>query len=304
MVLMATAILAAQPEPKPLAPTPPPQSARQALIEVFFGKKPDHVKKHLAEITRKAMSRLDTGPGPSFMSEIEAIGMQAQSLGGHLQILETGPTLLSIDQPETHEKFEVTVERDDLIGDEDQIELSFQMFRGGKAETLPFLPRLNFVMKMEAGIWRVTDLNFSARMPLTDSDFLRDLVDQIEEKQQASNEAAAAYSVRAIVGAEMSYHNAHPDKPYSCSLSEMGSSVDSELARGTKNGYVFALTACDALHFKVAAEPATPRSGRLAFCSDESGTINFSRNGKAATCISSGQPYSGNANVVTGFSAD
>ena len=304
MVVVVTAIVAAQPGPTPLAPTPPSQTARQALIEIFFGKKPDHVKKHLAEITRKAMSKLDTGAGPSFMTEIEAIGVQAQSLGGHLQIMESGPTLLTIEQPETREKFEVTVERDDLIGDEDQIELSFQMSRNGKPETLPFLPRLNFLMKMEADIWRVTDLTFSAHMPLTDSDFLKGVVDQLEKKQQASNEAGAAYSVRAIVGAEMSYHNTHPEKPYSCSLSEMGSSVDSELARGTKNGYVFALTACDALHFKVAAEPATPSSGRHAFCSDESGTIKFSGNSKAATCLSSGEPYSGNAHVATGFSVD
>jgi hypothetical protein len=106
-----------------------------------------------------------------------------------MQGMETGPILLAIEQPQTQEKFEVTIERDDLVGDEDQIELSFQMSRNGKPETLPFLPRLAFMMKMETGIWRVSDLNLSARMPLTDPDFLKDLVDQIQEKQRPSNEA-------------------------------------------------------------------------------------------------------------------
>jgi len=305
IVLVVIAVVAAQAEqaPSDLNP-PPPQSARQALIEIFFGKTPDHVKKHLADITRKAMSKLDTGAGPNFLSEVEAIGMQAQSAGGNLQIMETGPILLTIEQPQTQEKFEVTIERDDLVGDEDQIELSFQMSRNGKPETLPFLPRLTFMMKMETGIWRVSDLNLSARMPLTDPDFLKDLVDQIQEKQRASNEAGAAYSVRAIVGAETTFHNKHPERPFSCSLSEMGSAVDNELAHGTKNGYVFALTGCDALHFKAAAEPATSGSGQRAFCADESGDIKFSSNGKAATCLSSGQPYNGNSRLTTGFSVD
>jgi hypothetical protein len=75
----------------------------------------------------------------------------------------------------------------------------------------------------------------------------------------------------------------------------MGSAVDAELAHGTKNGYVFALTGCDALHFKVAAEPATPGSGQRAFWRGRE---------KAATCLSSGQPFSGNAGLTAGFSVD
>ncbi len=216
------------------------------------------------------------------------------------------------DQPQTREKFEVTVERDDLIGDEDEIDLSFQMSRNGKPGALPFLPRLTFIMRMESGVWRLNEASFLARMP-SDPDFLKDLVGQIEEKQQRTNEFTATFSIRAIVAAETAYHTKHPG--YTCSLSELATlssegsgehpRIDPDLAKGTKQGYVFALTGCDVLHYKIAAEPATPSAGHRAFCADESGVLKFSKNGKASTCLSSGQNFGEDSGDVTaGFSVD
>src|SRR5439155_1601188 len=217
--------------------------------EMFLGQGPDHLKRHLPEITKKAFAKIESGANPSFLTEVEGIGMQARAGGGNLQTMETGPVLLVSDQPPTREKFEVTVERDDLIGDEDEIDLSFQMSRNGKPGALPFLPRLTFIMRMESGVWRLNEASVLARMPLADPDFLKDLVGQIEEKQQRTNEFTATFSIRAIVAAETAYHTKHPG--YTCSLSELATvrsegsgerprmPIDSDLAKGTKQGYVF-----------------------------------------------------------------
>jgi len=117
------------------------------------------------------------------------------------------------------------------------------------------------------------------------------------------------------VAAETAYHGKHPG--YTCSLSELGAAssegsgerprmpIDPDLAKGTKQGYVFALTGCDALHYKIAAEPATPSAGHRVFCADDSGVLKFSKNGKASTCLSSGQNFGEDSGDVTaGFSVD
>jgi len=147
-LLMTTTMLAAQTQIAP-AP-PPPQSARQALLEMFLGQGPDHLKKHLPEITKKAFAKIESGATPSFLTEVEGIGMQARAGGGNLQTMETGPVLLVSDQPPRREKFEVTVERDDLIGDEDEIDLSFQMSRNGKLPAAPFIHNENGVGRLAA----------------------------------------------------------------------------------------------------------------------------------------------------------
>jgi len=48
-------------------------------------------------------------------------------------------------------------------------------------------------------------------------------------------------------------------------------------------------SARDTSHYRIAAEPAVQGSGQRAFCSDESGTVRVSADGKAATCFTSGE---------------
>ena len=284
---------------------PPPQTARQALIEMFFGKSPDHLKKHLAENTRKAFAKLEASGGKSFLSQFELIG-QAQTGGQAFETFDTGPVLLSGRNPVGGEQFELLVERDDLIGDEDQIELSVRAMKNGKPEAMPVLPRVNFTMKTEEGIWRLTEIGVSARAPIADPDYLASLVGQLQEQQRRSNEMYAMMSMQTIIGAETAYHKTHP--AYTCSLKELASGsngknatvyIDDELGSGKKQGYVFALTGCDTSRYKVAAEPATGDSGRRAYCADEGGQVKSSKSGKASTCFSSGEP----ANATTGLGA-
>ena len=65
--------------------------------------------------------------------------------------------------------------------------------------------------------------------------------------------------------------------------------VGGELAGGKQNGYVYALSGCDARHFKAVAEPATPNAGKRAFCVDEDGHVKSSNDGKATTCLTKGE---------------
>lgn len=68
---------------------------------------------------------------------------------------------------------------------------------------------------------------------------------------------------------------------------------------------MFALTGCDVVHYEIAAEPVTQSAGHRAFCADETGVPKFSKNGKASTCLSSGQNLGEESDDVSlGFSVD
>ena len=280
---------------------PPPQSPRQALLEMFFGSAPNHLEKHLPEITRKAFKQLDSGTGPGFLSQFSMIAAQARAGGSNFQTFETGPVLLVSEEPESRQKFEVMVEQDNLVGDENQIDLSFHMYRNGVRETLPVIPRLTFLMKTEKDVWKLDEIALSVRMPLADPEFLKGFVRDLKKNRQESNQMMATVSIRSINAAENTYRTEHSERGYTCSLAALTNStpeaapennrafIDGELASGKKGGYIFAVTGCDALHYRVAAEPAMAAAGQRAYCSDESGEIRFSADGKATTCLSRGR---------------
>jgi hypothetical protein len=67
--------------------------------------------------------------------------------------------------------------------------------------------------------------------------------------------------------------------------------IESRLASGKKNGYVFTVAGCGSdpvMHFQIVAVPASGQ-GR-AFCSDESAVIRFASNGSGEACLHSGRP--------------
>ena len=270
----------------------PPQSARQALIDMFFGSSTDHLEKHLPDATRKTLKRLDSGEGTSMLAQISMFSAMAKAGGVNLQTFETGPVLLSADQPErgAAEHVEITVERDDLMGDEDQIEVALHVSKNGKEETLPFIPRFTFAMKSEKDIWRLNEISLTVRVPLADPDFLT----TIEDKQRAQNEQMTIWSLRTVNESEKAYAKAQGG--YACTLSALGKKGantealwDAQLVSGKKGGYIYAIPSCDASHYKIVAEPAVADSGQRAFCSDEGGTIRAAVDGKGTTCLRSGE---------------
>lgn len=290
-IVFCAAILLAQATP------PPPQTARQALIEMFFGDKADHLEKHLPDVTRRSFKKLDTGNGQSLLTQFSMLAAQVKAGGAAVQTFDTGPTIVKVEDPrgEGNDQAEITVERDDLSGDEDQIELAFHMSRNGKEQTLPFVPRFTFLMKMEADVWRLNEIDVSVRLPLADPDFLKNL----EDRQRAQNEQMNISAIRSVNAAETGYKAANG--AYACDLATLAKPAkqasgtnrqylwDTQLASGKKNGYLFVISGCDGSHYKIVGEPATADSGQRAFCSDESGTLRASSDGKATTCLSSGE---------------
>lgn len=286
--------------------TPPsPQTARQALIEMFFGTGPNHLEKHLPDVTRNTLKKMPSANGMNSLDEFSMFASQLKAGGGKFETFETGPTLLSTENPNDG-KLELTVERDDLTGDEDQIELALHVTKNFKEQSLPFIPRFTFLMAQQADIWRLNEIDITVKVPLSDPTFLK----SIEDHQRSQSEMMTIYAMQSIVSAEKGYSGAQGG--YACSLSALGSGgtatnhgtylFDRQLVSGKKNGYIFVISNCDAMHYKVVAEPEIPNSGQRAFCSDEGGTVRASADGKATTCLSSGETVRAGANTSIGAS--
>ena len=103
-----------------------PQTARQALIEMFFGKTPGTFLKHLPLATRSALEKAGE---LATLQQYSVLASQLQTQGQNVKTFETGSVLLSTEDPKTDQKFEILVENDALRGDQDDIELSFQLLR-------------------------------------------------------------------------------------------------------------------------------------------------------------------------------
>jgi TonB family protein len=294
LVTLVSSSLAAQTAASQPAP---PQTARQALIEMFFGQAPDHLEKHLPDITRRTYQRLGGANGQSGLDMFSLLAMQAKSGKNNLETFDTGSTLATVKELPggSYERMDITVERDDFAGDKDEIELVPHMISDGKEETLPFILHFTFAMKMESSIWRLNDVSIALQVPLADPAFLKSM----EERQLHQNEQAALWSIRAVISAEKSYQSAQGG--FACTLSALGSAgkeagaarraylYDSQVAGGKKNGYTFAISECDASHYHAVAEPVLPESGQHAYCADESGMVRSSADGKASTCLATGE---------------
>lgn len=273
-----------------------PQTARQALIEMFFGQTPNHLEKHLPEVTRHSLNKLSSPGGENYLSEFSAIATQARAGGKNFQTFDSGPTLLLAEDPHPDlngtepDKIEIGVERDDLVGDEDQIELALHLSRNGKEQSLPVIPRFTFIMQTEANVWRLNEISVTVRVPLADPNFLKSM----EDSQRARNEQRTILWIQQVTMAQKRYSAMQGS--FACSLSVLGGQArgggaylyDPELVKGSKDGYVYAISGCDPSHYKIVAEPAVADSEQRAFCSDEDGDIRAASDGKATTCLSSG----------------
>jgi len=299
-----------------------PQTARQALLEMFFSKTPGTLMKHLPEATRAA---LEKSGALATMQQYSVLASQFQTQGKSLQTFETGSVLLATDDPKTGQKFEVTVENDSLQGDEDDLELSFRGYKEGKPQRTPFLPRMTFAMKMEAGVWKLNEIDVTIRLPLADPDFLKSLSEKMKAplpstatfgtkatfapQPQTSisfgSDAQVLAAMRTIVTAEVSYFAAYPNVGFTCTLSDLDGFgggevgphqamlISSSLASGRRFGYVFALSGCAGSpphSFKLTAAPNGNSFGRRAFCTDESAVIRSSADGNPDMCLSKGTP--------------
>jgi hypothetical protein len=279
--------------------TPPPQTARQALIEMFLGKGDDDFAKHLPDAARKTLIHKGETPQTSSILRISSLGREMLAQGQHIETFDVGRTLLVSKEANDRERVEVIVEHDALSGDEDEIEVSFQVSEGGQRKALPFIPRLTFAMKQEQDIWRLTEVTAAAHIPLTDPDYLHAL----RKEQDEANEAAVQVRVGIIANAEKIYVTRHPELGYACALpvlfgpqsgnipSEAGFVYDPGQGSEEWNGYRFTLSGCDqapASRFHLSAMPVDSESESKMFCVDESGTVKSQAGRNSSNCLSQG----------------
>lgn len=295
---------------------PAPQSARQALIEMFFSSTPGTLQKHLPDAMQAAMKKANRGGGASTPDTLALFTSQFQSRG-QLQAFEAGPILVSFESPHDNSKFEVVVERDDLLADEDDIEVSFRGYKDGQPQLGGLSPRFTFGMKQETGVWKLNEITFAFKVSLTDPEFLKTLSKWQSQAASASvhasssnqatghdfYEASTIIAMRTIAHAEVKYAAAY-GHGYTCSLSDLGGIggdvpndhharlIDPGLAAGKKYGYCFALTGCDGTtssKFVLTAIPADDSGGQV-FCTDESAVVRSSSDASGASCLTAGTP--------------
>ncbi|HUA15405.1 MAG TPA: hypothetical protein VMG31_08910 [Verrucomicrobiae bacterium] len=298
LAILAATNLAAQTSSSTVAPAEP-QSARQALIEMFTGKAEDAFVKHLPEDARHTLIRKGETPDTSTVLRISTLGRELISQGGqgeHIETFDTGPTLLLSEDKDSNEKLEVNVDHDSLIGEDDEIGLSFDYYKNGQLQPLPVVPSVTFTLRQEKDIWRLVEVRAAARVPLTDADYLHGL----RKQQDETNEARVRMRLFVIAGTETNYAAKHPEFGYTCSLAtlftadagEDGTPYDPGQGSDEWNGYRFVFSGCDgtpSTHYRLSAEPVEADPDLKTFCSDESGTVKFITGGKGSSCFSRGK---------------
>lgn len=292
-----------------------PQTARQALLEMFFSKTPGTLVKHLPVATRDA---LEKSGALANLQAYSLLAAQMQAQGQNLQTFETGSVLLSGENPKTGQKLEVTVENDALRADVDDIELSFLTYKDGQAQRTPFMPRVTFSMKQEAHVWKLNEISVLIRLPLADPDLLKAITEGMKARQNASvsitpqsqpstppagSDAQVLAAMRTILVAETTYATTYPRVGYTCTLSDLDGFgggepnehqamlINSGLASGKRYGFVFSLSGCagaPASAFRLSATPHANTFGRKTFCADQSGGIRASESGDPASCFDHG----------------
>jgi hypothetical protein len=294
-----------------------PQTARQALIEMFFSKTPGTFLKHLPTATRAA---LEKSGALTMLQQYSQMASQLPTQGQNVQTFETGSVMLAGQNPQTGEKFEMTIENDTLHGDEDDIAVSFQTYKNGQVQRTPFMPQLTFSMKKEAQLWTLNEVSLTIHLPLADPDFLKAITDKMQPQavtrttftphietpsQPAGSDALVIRAMRTILTAEVTYAATYPTVGFTCTLSNLDGFgggepnehqamlINSGLASGKKYGFVFTLSECSgapATTFHLTAAPNGNFYGRKAFCADQSGVIRSSNDGNPSTCFASGTP--------------
>jgi hypothetical protein len=233
-----------------------PQTARQALTEMFFSKEPGTFMKHLPAVTR---ATLESSGALANMKQYSLLAGQFQAQGKSFETFEAGPVLFSFADPRTGQKYEVVVDSDSLLGDQDNIELTFHTYKDNQLQKTPFMPRIVFSMKMESELWTLNDIAVTVNLSLTDPDFLKKISDGMKARaamispqiraqtmgptsgqssgqiaRQTSgqvsglpitnslgSDAGALASLRKILAAETTYATTYPAVGNTCTLSNL-----------------------------------------------------------------------------------
>jgi len=305
ITLLAVSVVASAQAQQP----PPPQTARQAVLEILFGKSPKAVERHIPESALAIFNKTDSGIAPMLLSQISGARLDIAGQEKHVESFEAGPLLLSTEgaQGNHQVRYEVVVDRDDLSGDEDQMELSLRTYQDGVLQRMPVVPGLVLDLKQEKDIWKLSQLTVNIHVPLSDPDYVRGIAEDMRKTRQRMAEYQALASLQSMKAAEVEYQK--NKSTYTCDLANLGKGLQSGATDSSgKASYDFKITNCSSSGFNIVAEPAKDGPARRALCIDETGPARFSNDGKGSTCTSSGRPldemYREDSGSVRGFGID
>lgn len=284
-----------------------PQSARQALIEMFTGKGENDFTKHLPSAVLASLVRKGDTPEASLLFRVSG-GVRGLIMEGEkVETFDDGPNILTSETSSTHERIEVAVEHDSLSAEDDEIELSVHLYKNGEPQILPVIPQLIFTLKQEKEIWRVTEVTVAAHVPLEDPDYLKGL----RKQQDEMNQSAAQSRVNMIAQTEINYAASHRDEGYFCTFQALNQNSEAPTntyfapVNDESNGYRFSLAGCSgkpATKYRLKAVPVDPDAEIKAFCVDESGTLKSIPAADSSKCFTHGEtlnvvkPQSNDAN--------
>ena len=287
-------------------PAPPPQTARQALLEIITGGQQAAMRHLTVEMQQSLKAKGNKG----FAQDL-AVFDQIKAGSAAFQIFETGDVLLSFNEPGTNDKLEVHVDSDDLSGETDNIDLSFHQLRDGVEQDTPYtdlLSHFTLGFKRQENIWRLNEIAVGIKVPVGDPAWL----DKMNKSMNGDGmvgakiptggsgkpepQMSADQTVMMLGMAEEAYAQRHPEAGFTCSLTELGNAlsfgVDERVFKGEPfNGYKFSLSACQGKpieSFHVIAEPVAPGAGAKAYCTDATRNIRSSDDGRGSTCLTSG----------------
>ena len=253
------------------------------------------------------------------LQQYSALASQLQTQGQNVKTFESGPLLLSGEDPKTGQRVEIAMENEVVRGDQDDIQLSFRVYKNREVQLTPFMPQMTFSMKLETQVWTLNEISVTIHLPLADPDFLKAITERMKAQsgatgtftarsehstQAAGSDAQVVAAMRTILTAEVTYFSTFPNVGCTCSLSDLdgfGGGVPNEhqamlinsgLASGKRYGYVFALSGCGgtpATSFHLTAAPNGNTFGRKALCADQSGLIRSADDGNPASCIARGE---------------
>jgi hypothetical protein len=297
VVLFASAALSTQTQ----APVPPPQTPRQALIEMINGGH-EGATKHLTVEMQKSLK--DNGELAAFDQ------LKAASSG--IQVFETGPVLLAVDEPKSQEKFEVHVDSDDLNGDTDDIDISFHQFRDGIETDVPYgamLSRFTVGMKKQENIWRLNEVSINIKVPVGNPKLLEQFGNGMgtgmfggkiggvtaSGKQEKPRDMEPKEAIMMLAFAESSFARSHPETGFTCTLADLAKfnpvNLDPRIFTGEPyHGYKFSLSGCQdkpSGSFRLTAEPISSAAGTKAYCTDATNNVRSSDDGRGSTCLAS-----------------
>jgi hypothetical protein len=300
-VLASTGLFA-----QPQAQAPPPQTPRQALIEMISGGQ-EGAMKHLTVEMQKSLE----ADGKNNAALQLAVFDQIRASSSDFQVFETGQVLLSANEAKSHEKFEVHVDSDDLSGDTDNMDISFHQFHDGIEQDIPYaamLSRFTIGMKRQANVWRLNEISVNIKVPVGDPKLLEKFgngmpgmvgakIGGSADGKPKPKDMSTKEAIQMIGMAESMFAHTHSDIGFTCTLADLAKpnpfNLDPRIFSGEPyHGYKFTLSGCQdkpSGSFRLVAEPVSPTTKAKAYCTDATNNIRSSDDGLGSSCIVSGK---------------